>query len=122
MYRYQRVLPRDLFNESKLLKCLGQLALLVHDGQIPLKMDFIGESFDIDQRESDGGLYCSTVKFYLGDDDEDDLCLYSAYNSKSPYPLFLGTADGDEIAVFYADGNPTVEFLDFLLNPQGLKR
>ena len=30
---YRRVLPRDLFNEAKLLKCLGQLALIIHDGQ-----------------------------------------------------------------------------------------
>lgn len=32
---YQRVIPRDLFNEAKLLKCLGRLSLFIHDGKSP---------------------------------------------------------------------------------------
>lgn len=38
--QYQRVLPRDLFNESKLLKCIGQLVLLIHDGNCPNGLAF----------------------------------------------------------------------------------
>lgn len=28
---YQREIPRDLFNEANLLKCLGQISLIAHD-------------------------------------------------------------------------------------------
>lgn len=32
---YIRVIPRDFFNESKLLKCMGQLSLKILDCQLP---------------------------------------------------------------------------------------
>ena len=33
--QYERVIPRDLFNEAKLLKCVGLLVLKIHDGENP---------------------------------------------------------------------------------------
>lgn len=40
---YRRVLPRDLFNEAKLLKCLGQLSLMIHDGKCELRVEHSDE-------------------------------------------------------------------------------
>lgn len=109
VYVYRRVIPRDLFNESKLLKCLGQLSLLAHDQLLPgLEMDNSGGPFVIDQRPEDGGLYvrsgvvCSVAKT--------PLTLYSHYNSKKPYPLLCANNDWEEIWVFHDDGGVTEEF------------
>ena len=45
--KYTRVLPRDLFNEAKLMKCMGLLTLLIHDELIPdcLKFEYDQEPF-----------------------------------------------------------------------------
>lgn len=48
---YGRVIPRDLFNEAKLLKCMGQLCLRIHNNDnLPAKMsaDHDGSPFKID--------------------------------------------------------------------------
>ena len=53
---YTRVIPRDLFNEAKLLKCVGQLALLIHDGMqpVPMSLEHDGSSFHIGHTEDLG--------------------------------------------------------------------
>lgn len=106
---YQRVIPRDLFNESKLLKCLGQLSLLVHNETVNLIVDYDESIFLIKQRPEDGGLYCTTINFFIG---KQKLELFTSYNSKSPYPL-LCMAD-ELLDVFNDDGTPTIEFLQYL--------
>lgn len=115
---YTRVIPRDLFNESKLLKCLGQLALLIHDGVgIPngLKLEYshfenddgrLEEGFRIEQDESDGALYCSNLELFC---DGRLIGLRCPYNSKDPYPL-IWTSDEDEGMVFCHDGSLTKGF------------
>jgi len=67
---YLRVIPRDLFNESKLLKCLGQVCLHIHDnraGRLAMVESGAadGEQFEIDQNEFDGSLYVSNLQFRL---------------------------------------------------------
>ncbi len=92
---YQRVIPRDLFNESKLLKCLGQLALLIHEGRAPavLTAEHEGDEFRIDQRPGCAGLYvASGLRFKVR---SLVLELYTTYNCKEPFPLLLGTEDGE---------------------------
>ena len=113
---YSRVVPRDLFNEAKLLKSLGQLCLLIHDGvdkwgnPTPRHLNFRheGERFVIDQRQSCGGLYVTaglqfTVRSHV-------LELYSAYNDKSEYPLLCMTHEGEEIEVLDHDGTLSEDF------------
>jgi hypothetical protein len=107
---YQRVIPRDLFNESKLLKCLGRLALLIHDGRLPgVEMEHDGEAFIIDQREDDGGLTCETVRFSI---QGEPLTLFTAYNSRAAYPLFCETTEMETLAILNDDGTPTAEFME----------
>lgn len=108
---YQRVIPRDLYNESKLLKCIGRLVLLIHDGKEVNGMTFKhdGEPFEIDQLEDDGALYITNLRFILKGK---QLLFKSAYNSKANYPLYL-YFDYCEYLVFDEAGEYTDEFIDF---------
>lgn len=112
---YKRVVPRDLFNESKLLKCLGRLALIIHKGLEPipdgLSFDNNGEEFRIDQKQC-GSLYvASGIEFRCHGV---ELNLHTAYNNKSNYPLFLVTEDNGEIEVFNDSGELTEEFILYI--------
>jgi hypothetical protein len=61
---YTRVLPRDLFNEAKLLKELGFLSLAIHDGKHAcgriLEVIHDGKPFDICRSDS-GDLYVANL-------------------------------------------------------------
>jgi|SRR5580692_2783231 hypothetical protein len=107
---YLRVLPRDLFNEAKLLKCIGQLALSIHDG-FPLKgmtMYHEGDPFDITLLD-DGYLAVRNIDFAIG---ETQLVFKSQYNSKANYPLYC-EHDYCEYLVFDEQGKFTQEFITF---------
>lgn len=113
---YTRVLPRDLFNEAKLLKCIGRLVLLIHDRQAPEGLNFYhdGRAFDIHQDESDGSIFVTNVEFFMGDQfDENKLHFFTTLNSKAPYPLYLNVND-EEAQVFTDAGDLTPEFLNLL--------
>jgi hypothetical protein len=62
-----RVLPRDAFNDANLLKCIGQLTLLIEDGEIDLRYEYDGEPFDIVQDGADGSTYVSNIQFFTKD-------------------------------------------------------
>lgn len=121
--QYTRVAPRDLFNESKLLKCLGQLALIIHDGfdnqknRAPQNLYFTqtepGE-FRIEQ-DRDGGLYVASGLAFFATDTPLQLC--SIYNSKDNYPLlFLDARENVEYPVFTETGALTEEFINYVLS------
>lgn len=115
---YTRVIPRDLFNEAKLLKCLGQLALIAHDGVDSARTAFPrsvaiehdGEAFEIEQDQDSGELYCSTIRVVIGPRKQ-EIRLVSAYNSRSPFPLLASCGDSDQVDVFNADGTLSESFL-----------
>jgi hypothetical protein len=101
-FSYQRVIPRDFFNESKLLKCMGQLALFEH---LPnLDIEETGEPFRIGLH--DAGYLATNLQTTVSG----KLALFCIpYNSRSNYPLvcFIGN---DEYEVFNEDGDLTPEF------------
>ena len=110
---YTRTVPRDLFNESKLLKCLGRLVLL-KDGPprgLPIEFndDDVGDAgFKIAQNPNTGGLYCANLHFFLRGK---MLELEVAYNAKTdPYPLRYEYC-GDGGCVFNDDGSLDAEFV-----------
>lgn len=114
MYTYTRVIPRDLFNEAKLLKSLGRLALLIHNGEAPPTLEAVndGDEFRIDQRADDGGLYvCSGLYFRVR---SLILELYSCYNSKDGYTLVCNAGEAGEIVVFDQDGTLATEFTAYV--------
>jgi hypothetical protein len=107
---YGRVVPRDLFNESKLLKCIGQLCLLIHNNDTPVEMSFEHnrESFKIELL-MEGSLTITNVIISIKNK---PYMFKTTYNSKSNYPLFV--VDGyDEYPVFDNNGEFDEEFIEF---------
>lgn len=113
---YIHVIPRDLFNEAKLLKCLGQLALFILDrmhvpGGLAINSDTPEDGFQIEQDDNSGALYCSNWECtYAGR----LIGLNTPYNSKDAYPLRFVAGDDSEGRVFNDDGTLAAEFLDML--------
>lgn len=96
---HRRVIPRDFFNEAKLLKCLGQLQLAIIDnavGGLPLQVEFDDECFNVLQHSGSGALYCANYSVYLAGE---EIHLFTPYNSKEAYPL-IASYRGEEYYVF----------------------
>lgn len=90
---YARVLPRDAFNEAKLLKCIGKLTLLIENCVAPSwAYEYDGEPFDIRQDPSDGSIYVSNVRFTFKGE---PVTVSTPLNSRADWPL--QTADLEEI-------------------------
>jgi hypothetical protein len=107
--QYGRVLPRDLFNESKLLKCFGLLTVRIHDAMAPKGLEFEHDAspFDIALTD-DGSLTITNIQLTLNGH---YLFFKTTYNSKSNFPFFL-EHDDCEYLVFDEQGEFTEEFQD----------
>lgn len=113
---YARVIPRDLFNEAKLLKCLGRLALLHHEGWTPkgFVIENDGSPFAIDLNDN-GLTVVSGLSVYVTDGSNVfDLDLYSIYNYKDHYPLSVYDMERGHIEVFNEDGDLRTEFYEYV--------
>lgn len=111
---YNRVIPRDLFNEGKLLKCMGRLCLLIHDDLVPVKMSF---DEDVDKFEigliDDGSLTIANLPVKIKGI---QFLFKTTYNSKANYPLYVQSPDYEEYLVFDEQGEFATEFKDFCEN------
>jgi hypothetical protein len=116
---YFRALPRALFNESTLKKCMGRLTLLIHDRMAPagLKFDYESEPFDVGQWEGEGSLSIGNISIYIGDH---KLLLKSPLNSRERYPLVCFFND-EEYVVFDDDGEFTEEFKNMCSELSGVQ-
>lgn len=107
---YTRVIPRDFFNEAKLLKCMGQLALKILDGMLPdglkIEINESGEPFNI-LLTDDGRLFISNYETTINDV---YVSMSTTYNSKDAFPLVC-FHDDDETTVFDDNGEFTEEFI-----------
>lgn len=108
---YCRVIPRDFFNESKLLKCMGLLALKILDGNLPkgikITIDECEEPFKIDFL-GEGSL---TIANYPVTANEQNVVMKTTYNSKANYPLFCEIGDS-ECLVFDEKGDFHNDFIE----------
>ena len=91
---FRRVIPRDFFNESKLLKCLGKFE--IHRENVDLKIDipyqveYDGKPFQVEQDDSDGSLRVVNYRVYILNEPLD---LFIPYNSKDDWPLYARVKD-----------------------------
>lgn len=108
---YMRVVPRDLFNEANMLKCLGQLYLKTEylNGQISI--DNHSNHFELDQCPDTGELQLVNIDVTFNGD---KLELFRPLNSREPYPLWLRYGDDEEMVVFNDDGSLSTEFAAFI--------
>lgn len=99
---YKRVLPRDAFNEAKLLKCIGKITLLIEDGLLPdFQYHYDGDFFNIIQDESDGSISVGNISFwYKGQ----SITLKTGLNDKTNWPLLMALGD-DEYYIFEENGD-----------------
>lgn len=112
---YQRVIPRDLFNEANLLKCFGTLYLRLETLAIEgVSLEHDDEAFDIDQDENTGGLYIRNVALIVRGQ---RMGMWRPLNSRHAWPLYLNTPDDEEYSVFDDEGNLSAEMLNFLQSP-----
>lgn len=118
MSNYKRVIPRDFFNEAKLLKCLGLLALKIHENKDPItgKLNQVledeGKGFEICQH-SDGSIGC--VNYFLFDNNGTPIYLSSGLNSRLNFPLIYENHDYSEtFFVFDEEGEFTKDFINLI--------
>ena len=111
---YKRVIPRDLFNEAKFLKCIGKLSLAIHDNKNQIAnhltqvLEDESSGFQISQIGSCGGLFLRN--YFVFNKDATPVYLKSILNSKLNYPLLFEFKDEEEF-VFDDYGNLSKEFL-----------
>lgn len=99
-HTYYRVIPRDLFNEANLLKCLGRLVLAA-DTLSELDVTHDDGPFRVEQNPDTGGLYCTNVRFFWKGQLME---LERPLNSREPWPLYWVNSE-EEIEVFDSEGN-----------------
>lgn len=110
---YKRVIPRDLFNEGNLLKCLGALALAI-EGKEGVTLQHGGGEFDIIQDAGDGSIRVGSVLLLIDGRAYDHK---RPLNSREPWPLYVQRRhdhDAEEIEVFDDSGALTPEFVALL--------
>lgn len=112
---YTRVIPRDLFNEAKLLKCLGRLSLMLHDGMgsvsQQLTLDLINpeQGFQIERDDSSGDISCTNLRLQAVGR---PVQLWTPLNSQAPHPLHARIGDAeDDVPVLADDGTWHEEFI-----------
>lgn len=109
---YRRVIPRDFFNEAKLLKCMGILQIKIHDNQLPTNIDIeimeSGESFEI---ELDSGFDLLYIQNYPVMVNGEEYLVGTNYNSKDNIPLSI-IYDNTDIRIFEEDGTFSEEFIE----------
>lgn len=99
---YKRVLPRDAFNEAKLLKCIGKLILMIEDGDLPAwHYHYDGESFNVVQDPSDGSIFVENITFWRN---KKQVHVFTPLNSKEAWPALFIDGD-DEYYLFGKNGN-----------------
>lgn len=85
---YQRVLPRDLFNEAKLLKCVGKLVCVIEDKMIEnLSYHYDDDEFNVWQDDSDGSIYIGNIEFFTHGRKGGKIRMQTPLNSKDAWPL-----------------------------------
>lgn len=100
MTNYQRVIPRDLFNEGNLLKCLGRVYINLEKLAMESALKHDGEAFEISQDQDSGALIVLNVTLRLG---KEEYTFYRPLNSRYAWPLKLRLSDDEEIDVFNED-------------------
>lgn len=129
--KYKRVLPRDLFNESKLLKVIGHLTMWIEegfdwmDGVSYVYDDPASDQFICGQDQSDGSFFCQNIKFYVALDVELKITVIQEIGDS--WSAFAQIGDDMEVRIwkpfptqtkFAPDGNRSVtdEFVELIAN------
>jgi len=110
--------PRDLFNDANLLKCLGTLYLRLEELKLEDRLEHWSplDGFEINRSYTDGSTF---VRNILLRGTRGVYTLARPLNSRDPYPLYVEAGVGEmgdwvDIAVFNDDGSLHLDFVEFL--------
>lgn len=112
----KRVIPRDLFNDANLLKCIGQVCLAIHDNDLMLGVDYNDEPFDIGMNPGDGSTFVANMSFFTFSGQS--IYFTRPLNSRDPFPLYAQNDDGEVAKVFDSEGRILREFKEMVSNTQ----
>jgi hypothetical protein len=105
---YRRVIPRDLFNEANLLKCLGALWIALDSlGDHTAVIHEPDGPFDVQQDAGSGAIMVANLPFTV---DRRLYYLTRPLNSRQPWPLYAESDEGDCVSVFDDDGALSDDF------------
>lgn len=107
---YVRVIPRDLFNEASLLKCLGRLWIETERYQPHVSIEHDGGPFEIEQNENDGSISVSNVRVTI---DDIEFRHWRPLNSRQDWPLYIEVGEA-EIRVFDDSGELSRDMLELI--------
>lgn len=111
---YLRVMPRDLFNESNLLKCWGFLVLECMDGIYPeLSYDDISGRFIVERDDTVYGFYLSNVSLYINGV---PFRPFVPVNSRDKNPFYIESeeTEWESLRIIDDNGKLTAEFKNFV--------
>lgn len=115
---YERVNPRDLFNEANLLKCYGKLFILLenHESHRMVFDDSEVQHYDVRQNEDDGSLTIDNIHLILTKHRNTEVKLFRPLNSRRSWPLIAidHNNQNNEVLVFDEEGELSEEFKDLL--------
>lgn len=118
---YRREIPRDAFNEAKLLKCIGRLSLMVLDHNLYLDREVAQVEDELKDRDhgfmvrlDEDNLMLYSDNYYITVNGT-EIAVFSNYNSKDNYPLnFYDEEEEEYHRVFKEDGSLSHEFATYL--------
>lgn len=120
MNGYDRVVPRDLFNEADLLKCMGRLSIALGGTQghcARIVEDSVPE-FRIGQDPSSGSIEVANLTFEVAGIRHR---LVRPLNSREAWPLRVEAVDPasdfESLPVFDDDGSLSDDFADLIRAP-----
>ncbi|MEC7753794.1 MAG: LPD38 domain-containing protein [Bacteroidota bacterium] len=118
---YRRVIPRDFFNESKLITMYSRFASFYNEGKLPegFEVNRISDEFEASLSE-EGEMYSGGVEVYYNGE---PVTLTMTYNSGKTdrFPLYITQESNDVwgIPVFNSDGELDSEFIEAYGEPSG---
>lgn len=107
---YIREIPRDLFNEAKLLKCMGKLCIEAERTR-SVRVEFFGEGddpFDIQQNSADGSIFVWNIQVSVAGF---EVNVYTSLNARDEWPMWATFEDREAVKVFDDHGRFTADFL-----------
>ena len=113
MSNYIRVIPRDLFNEAKLLKCMGMLTLAADNTPelvVEMTDDSSSDGWDIRQNSDDGSITVHNLTVIFN---RVPLNFWTPLNSKAAHPLWaqpFDDPDAEAVEVFTTEGKLSADF------------
>lgn len=115
---YERVNPRDLFNEANLLKCYGKLFILLenHESHRMVFDDSEIQHYNVQQNEDDGSLTIENIHLNLKKYRNTEVTLFRPLNSRRSWPLIAidHNNENNEVLVFNEDGELSEDFKNLL--------